>query len=87
MLTVALSLMHYLLCMRLKKSVIPETRNKLTEVKKSVLQFHSNLTDNEIFLLVDGLGHKVAAYSNKAPLSINTQESLVLLWKQLMVIK
>jgi hypothetical protein len=59
--------------MRLKKSVIPETRNKLTEVK-SILQYHSNLTDNEIFLLVDGLGHKVAAYSNKAPLSINTQE-------------
>lgn len=52
---------------------IPETTNKLTEAK-SILQFQSNLTDNEIVLLIDGLGHNVAAYSNKAPLSINTQE-------------
>jgi hypothetical protein len=33
-----------------------------------------SLTDNEITLLIDGLGHRVAAYSNKAPLSIYAQE-------------
>ena len=54
-------------------SAVSQTTNKQTEIK-SILQFRSNLTDNEIVLLIDGLGHKVAAYPSKVSLSINTQE-------------